>query len=215
MSPSVLTACALCARSFLDAAAKTPSVEFPLSRTGDTWHVAVAHLPRSGVRYGALRCRCCRAQLRGCGRSPPPPCCCAQASRSAATAGGKRATGGIRTSCFWTRACPFAPERGSLGFSSCSTAAAHLTHHVMSSSYAPLVAGRDKFADKAFPPGPGTFTGTFDFESASVRLPGACWRRWHVAEACAAVRAVRLARGEAAGSPGCVRSGHALRVLVC
>lgn len=36
-------------------------------------------------------------------------------------------------------------------------------------SYAPLVAGRDKFADKAFPPGPGRFTGTFDFESPPVR----------------------------------------------
>jgi hypothetical protein len=41
--------------SFLDASAAKPSVEFPAQRSGDVWHVAVANLPRSGVRYGAQR----------------------------------------------------------------------------------------------------------------------------------------------------------------
>jgi hypothetical protein len=158
----------LFARSFLDAAATKPSAEFPLRRSGDVWHVAIANLPRSGVRYGASRRRTEGAALR----SPLT----AQASRSAATAAGRRATGGIPTSCCSTRARPapldcFTPccLRCSRRASPLCAAADAIRCVFPARRYAPLVAGRDKFADKAFPPGPGRFTGTFDFALQPVR----------------------------------------------
>ena len=49
------------------------------------------------------------------------------------------------------------------------SASCTLTHCDCCRSYAPLVAGRDVFGDKSKPPGPGLFTGTFDFASPPVR----------------------------------------------
>lgn len=135
----------------------------------------------------------------------------AQVSRSAATAAGRQATGGIQTSCFSTRASPCALSR--FRDRPLPLLAARIAAFCASDAipcvfparrYAPLVAGRDKFADKAFPPGPGRFTGTFDFASAPVRaVHDVIVQR--VLRRAVSARAVRLARGGAAGPPRCVK----------
>jgi hypothetical protein len=189
-------------RRFLDAAATKPSAEFPLRRSGDVWHVAISNLARSGVRYGA--------------QSRRDPARCAALTAHRRRAGFKvRGDGGWETGNRWypdvVLLDPCVPPCALSRFRDMPLPllAARIAAFCASDAipcvfparrYAPLVAGRDKFADKAFPPGPGRFTGTFDFASAPVRaVHDVIVQR--VLRRAVSARAVRLARGGAAGPP--------------
>ena len=220
MSPSVLTCCAalrpqLPGRGRQDAVRGVPAA--PHGRHVACRGGAPAALRRA-LRCAALASCCGAAALRG--RSPPPPCCCAQASRSAATAAGKPATGGTQTWCFWTRAWPLAPSVANTLFGCCCSTDGSLsnaTHHALLSCCAGMrrwwlgatsLRTRRSLRGRAPSPAPSTLILRRCVCQARAAGDGQLLRR-------APLRAVRLARGQAAGAPGCVRSGHAQRIVAC